>query len=224
MPGLDVGDFIGKRRSRPVPTASSTSCRTSSLQTSTGSGKDWFNRPGRPCRAQFKEIYGYDLGVPVNWSAYEDIAEFFSVHVQGDRRRAASMATWTTASAHRTSDGEMTDAWLSMAGAGERWTSPTEFPSTNGAFAWKRARCNPAGASGQPAAAPQTAPAAVYAIRKWDEWLRQLCSSGGPRAMTSISRCQRLAQGNVAQQIFWYTAFTADMVKSPMERRQQHSR
>jgi glycerol transport system substrate-binding protein len=23
-------------------------------------------------------MYGYDLGVPVNWSAYEDIAEFFT--------------------------------------------------------------------------------------------------------------------------------------------------
>ena len=37
------------------------------------------------------------------------------------------------------------------------------------------------------------------------------------RLMTSTSRCQRLAQGNVAQQIFWYTAFTADMVKPQSE-------
>jgi two-component system chemotaxis response regulator CheY len=27
---------------------------------------------------KFKAKYGYDLGVPVNWSAYEDIAEFFT--------------------------------------------------------------------------------------------------------------------------------------------------
>ena len=26
--------------------------------------------------------YGYDLGVPVNWSAYEDIAKFFSEDVK----------------------------------------------------------------------------------------------------------------------------------------------
>ena len=39
--------------------------------------KDWFDRR-RPMQAAFKEKYGYDLGVPVNWSAYEDIAEFFT--------------------------------------------------------------------------------------------------------------------------------------------------
>ena len=27
---------------------------------------------------KFKAKYGYDLGVPQNWSAYEDIAEFFT--------------------------------------------------------------------------------------------------------------------------------------------------
>ena len=37
--------------------------------------KDWFDR--EDLQAAFKEKYGYELGVPVNWSAYEDIAEFF---------------------------------------------------------------------------------------------------------------------------------------------------
>ncbi|MEF8833328.1 MAG: carbohydrate ABC transporter substrate-binding protein, partial [Halofilum sp. (in: g-proteobacteria)] len=41
---------------------------------------DWFQRPD--LRKRFKERYGYELGVPVNWSAYEDIAEFFSKHVK----------------------------------------------------------------------------------------------------------------------------------------------
>jgi glycerol transport system substrate-binding protein len=40
---------------------------------------DWFQRP--ELQRKFRKIYGYDLGVPVNWSAYEDIAEFFSDHV-----------------------------------------------------------------------------------------------------------------------------------------------
>ena len=30
----------------------------------------------------FKAKYGYDLGVPVNWSAYEDIAEYFTKDVK----------------------------------------------------------------------------------------------------------------------------------------------
>src|SRR5690606_40963389 len=41
---------------------------------------DWFQRPD--LKAQFRDIYGYELGVPVNWSAYEDIAEFFTEHVR----------------------------------------------------------------------------------------------------------------------------------------------
>mgnify|MGYP000509654593 CR=1 FL=1 len=42
--------------------------------------KDWFDKP--ELKAKFKAKYGYDLGVPVNWSAYEDIAKFFSEDVK----------------------------------------------------------------------------------------------------------------------------------------------
>ena len=41
--------------------------------------KDWFDR--KDLQDKFKAKYGYALGVPVNWSAYEDIAEFFSKDV-----------------------------------------------------------------------------------------------------------------------------------------------
>ena len=37
---------------------------------------DWFQRP--ELKDGFKKQFGYELGVPVNWSAYEDIAEFFT--------------------------------------------------------------------------------------------------------------------------------------------------
>ena len=57
--------------------------------------------------------------MPVNWSAYEDIAEFFSVHVKEidgvrvyghmDYGKRAPDLGW-----------RMTDAWLSMAGAGSK--------------------------------------------------------------------------------------------------------
>ena len=77
--------------------------------------KDWFDNPD--FQARFKEKYGYDLGVPVNWSAYEDIAEFFTndvkeidgVQVYGhmDYGKRAPDLGW-----------RMTDAWLSMAGVG----------------------------------------------------------------------------------------------------------
>ena len=76
--------------------------------------KDWFDR--EDLQEAFEEKYGYELGVPVNWSAYEDIAEFFTedvgeidgVKIYGhmDYGKRAPDRGW-----------RMTDAWLSMAGA-----------------------------------------------------------------------------------------------------------
>jgi glycerol transport system substrate-binding protein len=53
---------------------------------------DWFNDPA--VQTEFKDKYGYDLGVPVNCSAYEDIAEFFTGRDVGEVR---SSAIWTAA-------------------------------------------------------------------------------------------------------------------------------
>ena len=41
---------------------------------------DLFER--KDIKDKFKAKYGYDLGVPLNWSAYEDIAEFFTNDVK----------------------------------------------------------------------------------------------------------------------------------------------
>ena len=41
---------------------------------------DWFSDP--QIKDEFKKVKGYELGVPVNWSAYEDIADFFTNHVK----------------------------------------------------------------------------------------------------------------------------------------------
>ena len=93
---------------------------------------DWFSDPD--LQAQFAEKYGYPLGVPVNWSAYEDIAEFFSKYVKQidgqqiyghmDYGKKDPSLGW-----------RFTDAWLSMAGAGDagipvsytHLTLPTRF-------------------------------------------------------------------------------------------------
>ena len=56
-------------------------------------------------------------------------------------------------------------------------------------------------------------PAAVYAIAKWDEWLRNYAPPGAA-SYDFYQSLPALSQGNVAQQIFWYTAFTASMVAS----------
>ncbi len=173
--------------------------------------KDWFDRP--ELQEQFKGIYGYDLGVPVNWSAYEDIAEFFSEHVQEidgvrvyghmDYGKRAPDLGW-----------RMTDAWLSMAGAGSAGI-PNGRPIDEWGIRMEEGSCNPAGASVERGGGVN-GPAAVYAIRKWDEWLRQYAPPGAAD-LDFYQSLPALSQGNVAQQIFWYTAFTANMVAPKSE-------
>jgi len=170
--------------------------------------KDWFDRSD--LQNQFKDIYGYDLGVPVNWSAYEDIAEFFSVHVKEidgqtiyghmDYGKRAPDLGW-----------RMTDAWLSMAGAGSKGT-PNGRPIDEWGIRMEEDSCNPVGASVTRGGATN-GPAAVYSIRKWDEWLRKYAPPGAAD-YDFYQSLPALSQGNVAQQIFWYSAFTADMVAS----------
>ena len=170
--------------------------------------KDWFDRP--ELQAAFKKKYGYDPGVPVNWSAYKDIAEFLSndvknidgVQIYGhmDYGKRAPDLGW-----------RMTDAWLSMAGAGSKG-EPNGIPVDEWGIRMEAGSCNPVGASVSRGGAAN-GPAAVYAIRKWDEWLRAYAPPGAA-SYDFYQSLPALSQGNVAQQIFWYTAFTADMVKS----------
>ncbi len=167
---------------------------------------DWFQRP--ELQTKFHDIYGYDLGVPINWSAYEDIAEFFSVHIKEidgvkiyghmDYGKRAPDLGW-----------RMTDAWLSMAGAGSQG-SPNGVPVDEWGIRMEAGSCNPAGASVSRGGAAN-GPAAVYAVRKWDEWLRKYAPPGAA-SYDFYQSLPALSQGNVAQQIFWYTAFTASMV------------
>ena len=173
--------------------------------------KDWFDR--EDLKEQFKAKYGYELGVPVNWSAYEDIAEFFSndvkeidgVRVYGhmDYGKRAPDLGW-----------RMTDAWLSMAGTGSPG-EPNGIPIDEWGIRMEEGSCNPVGASVS-RGGEANGPASVYAIRKWDEWLRNYAPPGAA-SYDFYQSLPALSQGNVAQQIFWYTAFLADMVKPKSE-------
>lgn len=173
--------------------------------------KDWFD--DADLQVQFKAKYGYDLGVPVNWSAYEDIAEFFSKDVKEidgteiyghmDYGKRAPDLGW-----------RMTDAWLSMAGAGSVG-EPNGIPIDEWGIRMEAGTCNPVGSTVSRGGAAN-GPAAVYAIRKWDEWLRAYAPPGAA-SYDFYQSLPALSQGNVAQQIFWYTAFTADMVKPQSE-------
>ena len=173
--------------------------------------KDWFDRAD--LKEKFKAKYGYELGVPVNWSAYEDIAEFFSkdvkeidgVQVYGhmDYGKRAPDLGW-----------RMTDAWLSMAGTGSAG-EPNGIPIDEWGIRMEAGTCNPVGASVS-RGGEANGPASVYAIAKWDEWLRNYAPPGAA-SYDFYQSLPALSQGNVAQQIFWYTAFMADMVKPKSE-------
>lgn len=168
--------------------------------------KDWFDRPD--LKAKFKAKYGYDLGVPVNWSAYEDIAQFFSVDVKEiDGKRIYGHMDY----GKRAPDlgWRMTDAWLSMAGASSKGL-PNGRPIDEWGIRMPEGSCNPQGAS-VARGGETNGPAAVYAIAKWDEWLRKYAPPGAAD-YDFYQSLPALAQGNVAQQVFWYTAFTASMV------------
>jgi glycerol transport system substrate-binding protein len=209
-PDLDVDDFIGKSFTTG-PDGKLYQLPDQQFANLYWFRKDWFDRAD--LQAKFKEIYGYDLGVPVNWSAYEDIAEFFSVHIKEidgvrvyghmDYGKRAPDLGW-----------RMTDAWLAMAGAGTKG-EPNGVPIDEWGIRMEAGSCNPAGASVS-RGGEANGPASVYAIRKWDEWLRQYAPPGAA-SYDFYQSLPALSQGNVAQQIFWYTAFTASMVAPQSE-------
>jgi glycerol transport system substrate-binding protein len=209
-PDLDIDDFMGKSFTTG-PDGKLYQLPDQQFANLYWFRKDWFDRPD--LKEKFKAKYGYDLGVPVNWSAYEDIAEFFSedvkeidgVRVYGhmDYGKRAPDLGW-----------RMTDAWLSMAGTGNEGT-PNGIPIDEWGIRMEAGSCNPAGASVS-RGGEANGPASVYAIRKWDEWLRKYAPPGAA-SYDFYQSLPALSQGNVAQQIFWYTAFTASMVAPKSE-------
>ena len=210
LPTLDIDDFIGKSFTTG-PDGKLYQLPDQQFANLYWFRYDWFQR--EDLQAQFKELYGYDLGVPVNWSAYEDIAEFFTDHVKEidgvrvyghmDYGKRAPDLGW-----------RMTDAWLSMAGAGSQGL-PNGRPIDEWGVRMEEGSCNPAGASVS-RGGETNGPASVYAIRMWDEWLRKSAPPGAAD-YDFYQSLPALAQGNVAQQIFWYTAFTATMVAPKSE-------
>src|SRR3546814_8925694 len=74
-PTLDVDDFIGKSFTTG-PDGKLYQLPDQQFANLYWFRYDWFTDP--EIKADFKAEYGYDLGVPVNWSAYEDIAAFFT--------------------------------------------------------------------------------------------------------------------------------------------------
>ncbi|MGL4295416.1 MAG: ABC transporter substrate-binding protein [Aestuariivirga sp.] len=209
-PGLDLNDFMGIKFTTG-PDGKLYQLPDQQFANLYWFRKDWFDR--QDLKDKFKAKYGYELGVPVNWSAYEDIAQFFTedvkeidgVKIYGhmDYGKRAPDLGW-----------RMTDAWLSMAGAGTVG-EPNGIPIDEWGIRMEKGSCNPSGAS-VARGGETNGPASVYAIAKWDEWLRKYAPPGAAD-YDFYQSLPALAQGNVAQQIFWYTAFTASMVAPKSE-------
>tara|TARA_B110000090_G_scaffold43157_1_gene48281 strand:- start:141 stop:1856 length:1716 start_codon:yes stop_codon:yes gene_type:complete len=165
---------------------------------------DWFTDPD--LKQQFGAKYGYELGVPVNWSAYEDIAEFFSNDV-GEIDGQTVYGHMDYGKKDPSLGWRFTDAWLSMAGAGDKGI-PNGLPVDE--WGLRVDGCRPVGSTVERGGATD-GPAAVYSVTKYVDWLQRYAP---PEAagMVFSEAGPVPAQGNIAQQIFWYTTFTADMV------------
>lgn len=165
---------------------------------------DWFSDPKN--KADFKAKYGYDLGVPVNWSAYQDIAAFFTgrtidgkkVYGHMDYGKKDPSLGW-----------RFTDAWLSMAGAGDKG-EPNGLPVDEWGIRVNETS-QPVG-SCVARGGDTNGPAAVYSITKYLDWLKTYAPPAA-QGMTFSESGPVPSQGDIAQQMFWYTTFTADMVK-----------
>ncbi len=166
---------------------------------------DWFTDP--ELKQRFQAKYGYELGVPVNWSAYEDIADFFTNEV-GEINGQKVYGHMDYGKKDPSLGWRFTDAWLSMAGAGDAGI-PNGLPVDE--WGIRVEGCSPVGSTVERGGATD-GPAAVYSVTKYIDWLQNYAP---PEAagMVFSEAGPVPAQGNIAQQIFWYTTFTADMVK-----------
>jgi len=169
---------------------------------------DWFTRPDiqRKFRAYTENKYGkglgYELGVPVNFAAYEDIAEFFTntpidgkkVYGHTDFGKKSPSLGW-----------RFTDAWLSIAGAGDKG-----LPNGTPVDEWGIRVENriPKGSSVERGGATNS-PAAVYALETYIDWLNKY-SPPSAREGTFRDNNINAAKGNVAQQIFLYSLWISE--------------
>ncbi|WP_322998417.1 ABC transporter substrate-binding protein [Castellaniella sp.] len=205
-PGLDLKDFIGTSFTT-APDGQMYQLPDQQFANLYWFRYDLFNRPD--LKEKFKAKYGYELGVPVTWSAYEDIAKFFTddiktldgkpIYGHMDYGKKDPSLGW-----------RFTDAWLSMAGSADKGT-PNGMPVDEWGIRVADDKCTPVGASVSRGGATNS-PAAVYALTKYIDWMKKYAPKVA-QGMTFSESGPVPAQGEIAQQIFWYTAFTADMTK-----------
>ena len=161
---------------------------------------DWFSR--EDLKSDFKAKYGYELGVPLNWQAYEDIAEFFTgrsidgqtVYGHMDYGKKSPSLGW-----------RFTDAWLSMAGVGDKGL-PNGLPVDEWGIRVEDGV--PVGASVTRGGAAN-GPAAVYALTKYVDWMKSYAPPFAA-SMTWSEAGPVPSRGNIAQRVFQYITWLSD--------------
>jgi glycerol transport system substrate-binding protein len=206
-PTLDIDDFMGKDFTT-APDGKLYMLPDQQFANLYWFRYDLFTDPD--LKAKFKEKYGYELGVPVNWSAYEDIAAFFTDDVKEidgkpifghmDYGKKDASLGW-----------RYTDAWFSMAGSGDKGL-PNGLPVDE--WGIRVEDCHPVGSSIE-RGGDINGPAAVYGLETSIRWLKDYAPSEA-QGMTFYEYSPVTANGSIAQQAFWYTAFVADYTKEGM--------
>lgn len=163
---------------------------------------DWFTRP--ELQKKFKDIYGYELGVPQNWAAYEDIADFFTnkvVNLDGQR-------VWGHSDYGKKSPSlgwRISDAWLAIGGMGDRGL-PNGTPVDD--WGIRSEDGVPVGASVERGGALNS-PAAVYAITTYVDFMKKY-SNPADFSLTWPEQGPACAQGNVAQSYYMCLTWLSD--------------
>ena len=174
---------------------------------------DWFTDP--EMKEQFRNEYGYELGVPRNWAAYEDIAEFFTESVSpSDVGMSDAEGIYGHMDYGKKSPSlgwRFTDAWLSIAGVGD-----TGLPNGKPVDEWgiRVEDRIPVGSTVDRGGATN-GPAAYYATQKYLDWMENYA----PPYATSMRWSEAgpvPSRGTVAQRAFQYITFlSADPFTSP---------
>ncbi len=203
LPTLDLADFIGTKYTTS-PSGVLYQLPSQQFASLYWYRHDWFTR------AEFKEKfiakYGYPLGVAKDWQSYEDIANFFT----NDIKYIDSIKVWGHSDyggADPSVGWRISDGWLSMAGA-----SDIGLPNGQPVDDWgiRVEGCQPVGASVERGGALNS-PAAIYSLKKYLSWLKLYANPNTIKNSfkhTAIT----LGQGDVAQQIFFYTAFVPELM------------
>ncbi len=166
---------------------------------------DWFTDPAT--KQAFQEEYGYELGVPLNWAAYEDIAEFFTGRTMQnpDGSEVTAYGHLDYGKPSPSLGWRFTDAWLSIAGVGDKGL-PNGFPVDE--WGIRVEGKIPVGSMVERGGA-LNGPAAVYALTKYLDWLNAYAppeaktwewQHAGPQA----------SRGDIAQRIFQYITWLSD--------------